>query len=155
MKGHPDDASDPSAPPAPPRKSAGPYVPRLDPNGLPPGYPHRPDDETTPRRLAQLLAGPADQRPLVLDVRTLPEWDICRIEGAKLLPLQELEMRMDALKADLDDDLDRHIVINCHHGRRSLTATYMLRAAGFTNVTSLAGGIDLWARDVDPRVPTY
>jgi rhodanese-related sulfurtransferase len=130
-------------------------VTRLEPNGLPAGYPHRPDDETTPRELAQALAAPAADRPVVLDVRTQPEWDICRIDGARLLPLQELEMRMDQLKADLDDDLDRRIVVNCHHGRRSLTATYMLRAAGFTNVTSLAGGIDLWARDIDPKMPTY
>ena len=92
---------------------------------------------------------------MVVDVRTQPEWDICRIDGAKLFPLQEIERRMDELKAELDDDLGRRIVVNCHHGRRSLTATYMMRAAGFTNVTSLAGGIHLWATDVDPKMPTY
>jgi rhodanese-related sulfurtransferase len=92
---------------------------------------------------------------VVLDVRTLPEWEICRIDGARLLPLQELERRIDEFKAELDDDLARRVVVNCHHGRRSLTATYMLRAAGFTNVTSLAGGIHLWAQDVDRAMPTY
>ena len=125
----------------------------VDQRGLPPGYPYRPDDETTPRELAALLAAKSDV--LVLDVRTQPEYEICRIAGARLLPLQELERRIDELKADLDDDLSRRIVVNCHHGRRSLTATFMLRAAGFTNVRSMAGGIDLWARAVDPKMPTY
>ena len=125
----------------------------LDARGLPPNYPYRPDDETTPRELRDLQQCNAPH--LVLDVRTLPEWDICKLTGAKLLPLQELERRIDELKADVDDDFDRRIVVHCHHGRRSLTATYMLRAAGFTNVTSLAGGIHLWSQDIDPSVPTY
>ena len=125
----------------------------LDDRGLPPGYPYRPDDETTPRELDALLRAKADVT--VLDVRTVPEWDICRIDGARLLPLQEIDRRVDELKADLDDALSRRIVVNCHHGRRSLTATYMLRAAGFTNVTSLAGGIHLWAHDIDRAMPTY
>ncbi len=123
--------------------------------GLPAGYPHRPEDETTPRELVQLLRDASGVRPLILDVRTQPEWDICRIDGARLLPLQELENRLDELKAELDDNLDRCVVVHCHHGRRSLTTTYMLRAAGFTNVTSLAGGIHLWSIDIDPKVPTY
>ena len=126
---------------------------RLDARGLPAGYPYRAEDETTPRELAALRR--AGDAVIVLDVRTAPEWEICRIEGARLLPLQELERRVDELKADLDDDLDRRIVVNCHHGRRSLTATYMLRAAGFRNVTSLAGGIHLWANDIDRAMPTY
>lgn len=125
----------------------------LDPRGLPAGYPYRADDETTPRELAALRR--AGDEVVVLDVRTVPEWEICRIDGARLLPLQELERRVDELKADLDDDLDRRIVVNCHHGRRSLTATYMLRAAGFRNVTSLAGGIHLWANDIEPAMPSY
>ena len=136
---------------------------RLDSNGIPLGYAYRSDDETTPRELERMMRDVRDGThdtvasagPLVLDVRTSPEWDICRIAGAKLLPLQELDQRMDELKDDLNNDLTRRIVVNCHHGRRSLTATYMLRAAGFTNVTSLAGGIHLWAQDVDRAMPTY
>lgn len=127
---------------------------QFDERGLPPGYPYRPEDETTPRELKALLDGGA-ARPLILDVRTAPEADICRIDGALLLPLQVLESRIDDLKAELDDRLDAPIVVHCHHGRRSLTATYMLRAAGFTRVTSLAGGIHLWSVDIDPSVPTY
>lgn len=123
----------------------------LDPNGLPPGYPFRRDDETTPRELRAMPSG----KVRLLDVRTQSESDICRLEGAMLLPLQTLDARMDDLKAAVDDDLDAPIVVYCHHGRRSLTATFMLRAAGFRSVTSLAGGIDLWARDIDRTMATY
>ena len=123
----------------------------LDQRGLPVGYPYRADDEITPREVAALPAGSA----VLLDVRTQLEADICRLPDSKLLPLQVLEAKIDELKADVDDRLDAPIVVYCHHGRRSLTATFMLRAAGFTKVRSMAGGIDLWARAVDPKMPTY
>ncbi len=125
----------------------------LDGAGLPTGYPYRAEDETTPRELAALLSGKASV--VILDVRTGPEWEICKIAGARLLPLQELDRRIDDLKADLEDNLSTRVVVHCHHGRRSLTATHVLRAAGFTNVTSLAGGISLWAQDIDRTMATY
>jgi rhodanese-related sulfurtransferase len=132
-------------------------------DGLPAGYPFRPTDEVSPRSLRHLigcaapeaLAAPADPPVFLLDVRTPPEREICSIKGSRLYPLQSLEARLDDLKAEVDDDLARPIVVYCHHGRRSLTATYILRAAGFSDVRSLAGGIDLWSRDIDPSVPTY
>ncbi len=123
-------------------------------DGLPAGYPFRPTDEVSPRSLRHQLAGDRDSVYL-LDVRTPPEREICSIKGSRLHPLQSLEARLDDLKAELDDDLARPIVVYCHHGRRSLAATYILRAAGFADVRSLAGGIDLWSRDIDPSVPTY
>jgi adenylyltransferase/sulfurtransferase len=119
--------------------------------GLPPGYPYRADDEITPRQLAALDA----PTRVLIDVRTQPEADICKLTGSRLLPLQNLEARIDDLKAEVDDDLERPLVVYCHHGRRSLTATYMLRAAGFRNVRSLAGGIHLWACDIDRTMSTY
>ena len=121
------------------------------PEGLPPHYPFRRDDEVTPREVAALSPGTA----VLVDVRTQAEAEICRLAGSRLFPLQSLEARIDELKAELDDDLDRPLVVYCHHGRRSLTATFMLRAAGFRNVRSLAGGIHLWAADIDRAMPTY
>jgi rhodanese-related sulfurtransferase len=47
------------------------------------------------------------------------------------------------------------IVCYCHHGVRSLSAAAILRQAGFGNAVSLAGGIDLWSRVIDPSVPRY
>jgi adenylyltransferase/sulfurtransferase len=119
--------------------------------GLPAGYPYRPDDEITPREAALLAPGDA----VLVDDRTQYEAEISKLAGSRLYPLQSLEVRVDELKAELDDDLDRPLVVYCHHGRRSLTATFMLRAAGFRNVRSLAGGIHLWAHDIDRSMPTY
>ena len=86
---------------------------------------------------------------MVLDVREPHEAAIARIAGARLIPLAELPGRL--------HELDGHdeIVTHCHHGVRSLKAREILKGAGFAKVRSLAGGIDAWAREVDPDVPRY
>lgn len=86
---------------------------------------------------------------LLLDVREPQEFDICRIDGALLLPLSTLP----AMLASLDDRAA--IVAYCHKGVRSLRALEMLQSAGFADVRSLRGGIDAWSRAVDPSVPRY
>jgi rhodanese-related sulfurtransferase len=50
---------------------------------------------------------------------------------------------------------DKEIIVQCHHGRRSMQVAATLRGLGFTNVKSMAGGIDLWSIDIDPQVPRY
>jgi adenylyltransferase/sulfurtransferase len=85
----------------------------------------------------------------VLDVREPHEYEIARIEGARLIPLSELPGRLREL------DGRAEIVAHCHHGIRSLQAREILKGAGFANVRSLSGGIDAWAREVDPNVPRY
>ena len=47
------------------------------------------------------------------------------------------------------------IVVYCHHGIRSAQAVGHLRALGFTKAYNLAGGIDRWTSDIDPRLPRY
>src|SRR5438552_1423238 len=86
---------------------------------------------------------------LLLDVREPHEYEIASIEGARLLPLGELPERL----RELDDHAE--IVTHCHHGARSLKALEILRAAGFSKVRSLKGGIDAWAVNVDPEMPRY
>src|SRR5881397_127 len=97
------------------------------------------------------LAAEWKQNPdlLVLDVREPHEHEIARIEGAKLVPLSQLPDRL--------GDLDGHqeIVTHCHHGARSLKALEILKAAGFSMVRSLRGGIDAWSVNVDSSVPRY
>lgn len=97
------------------------------------------------------LRAERDRKPSLqlLDVREPFEWEISRIEGARLIPLGELPARV--------RELDGHaeIVTYCHHGVRSRHAAEILRAAGFPSVRSLAGGIDAWSTDVDPGVPKY
>jgi len=85
----------------------------------------------------------------VLDVREPHEYEIARIDGAKLIPLSQLPDRL--------GDLDGHqeIVTHCHHGARSLKALEILKAAGFSKVRSLRGGIDAWSVNVDPSVARY
>jgi rhodanese-related sulfurtransferase len=88
---------------------------------------------------------------LLLDVRTPREHAVARIEGAALVPLQQLPARVEELRPYAD----RPVVTVCHRGMRSLQAAAFLRQAGFRDVRSMAGGIDLWSRAVDPSVPRY
>ena len=86
---------------------------------------------------------------VLLDVREPREAEIAHIDGARLIPLSELPERL--------GELDGHaeIVTHCHKGVRSMKALEILKAAGFTRVRSLKGGIDAWSVTVDPSVPRY
>lgn len=86
---------------------------------------------------------------VLIDVREPHEWDIVHIEGARLIPLNQLPERL--------SELDGHaeIVTHCHHGARSMKALEILKGAGFGKVRSLAGGIDAWAERVEPGLARY
>ncbi|HXG30939.1 MAG TPA: molybdopterin-synthase adenylyltransferase MoeB [Thermodesulfobacteriota bacterium] len=86
---------------------------------------------------------------VILDVREPGEYEICHLEGSKLIPLSELQSRVNEL------DTADEIVVHCHHGVRSLRATTFLRNLGFKKVKSLKGGIDAWAVNYDPLMPRY
>ncbi len=105
------------------------------------------EPEVTVAELArELRAG----RPLtLLDVREQVEWDIVHLDGATLIPLMALPERMGQL------DPRAELVVYCHHGMRSLQAVEYLRAAGFGQVRSLAGGIEAWAEEIDPSMSRY
>jgi molybdopterin/thiamine biosynthesis adenylyltransferase/rhodanese-related sulfurtransferase len=85
----------------------------------------------------------------LIDVREPFEFEIAKIDGAKLIPLGQLGDRL--------DELSRHAqtVVHCHRGPRSAQAVQTLRRAGFTNVYNLEGGIDAWARQIDPELQRY
>ncbi|HJU68344.1 MAG TPA: molybdopterin-synthase adenylyltransferase MoeB [Gemmatimonadaceae bacterium] len=103
--------------------------------------------EVTPVELAARLRRGDDID--LIDVREPHEWEIARIPGAQLVPLSAVG---DAI-ATLDPE--REIVVHCKGGVRSAKAARQLRAAGFTRVWSLAGGITRWSTDVDPSTPRY
>jgi adenylyltransferase/sulfurtransferase len=84
-----------------------------------------------------------------VDVREPHEYQIARIEGARLIPLGELAARLGEL------DSAREVVLYCHHGVRSMAALQELRRAGFRRLRSLRGGIEAWSLEVDPSVPRY
>jgi rhodanese-related sulfurtransferase len=97
--------------------------------------------------LASWLTGNA--APFVLDVREPWEVAICRLDGARTIPMNALPDRLDGLPGD------RPIVVVCHHGQRSALVTQYLLARGFDQAVNLAGGIDRWAVEVDPSMSRY
>ena len=91
----------------------------------------------------------SDGEVVLVDVREPHEYEICSIEGSKLIPLGELKDRTDEL--DPEDD----IVVHCHHGRRSMRAATFLAEQGFGKVKNLKGGIDEWAEKLDSEMARY
>lgn len=97
---------------------------------------------------ARLRAG----EPLtLLDVRETWEADIVELPGSLLVPLGVVERDPEGVAARLPED---PLVIICHHGIRAETARRLLSEVGAPGVV-LAGGLDAWARDVDPTLPRY
>ena len=86
---------------------------------------------------------------MLLDVREVDEWQLCRIPGSTWIPMGELSVR----HAELDPD--RPVVCICHHGIRSANVANALERLGFDHVYNLTGGVDRWADDVDPTMPRY
>ncbi|MCS7088087.1 MAG: rhodanese-like domain-containing protein [Thermoflexales bacterium] len=75
----------------------------------------------------------------VLDVREPFEWEAVRIPGATLIPLGQLAQRVNEVPRD------RPVVVICRSGNRSQEGRDILRRAGFTQVTSMRGGLRQWA----------
>jgi len=86
---------------------------------------------------------------LLVDVRETHEHALCRIEGAVLIPMGSIPANLQ--KLDTDDD----VICFCHHGMRSLDVANWLRQQGVKSAKSMAGGIDRWSLEVDPKVPRY
>lgn len=85
----------------------------------------------------------------LLDVRNPDEVEICKIGGSINLPLTDL------LQGQSNINTDYPIVTICHHGVRSRQAMFFLRQQGIQDVTSLQGGVDVWAREIDPTMKRY
>ena len=105
------------------------------------------------RELQGLCAAPDAVEPLLLDVREPWEFALAaiRIDGARTLhiPMNEIPARL----AEIDPA--QPVVCICHHGARSAQVVAFLERAGFASAYNLAGGIDAWSRDVDPRIARY
>jgi adenylyltransferase/sulfurtransferase len=105
--------------------------------------------EISARQLAAKLD--AGEPVYLLDVRQPWEHQTAALPGATLIPLPELPVRA-AEVAPPDGAL---AVVFCHHGIRSRSGVAILERLGFPEVVSLAGGIDAWSLEVDPKVPRY
>jgi adenylyltransferase/sulfurtransferase len=95
---------------------------------------------------ARMDAGDA---PVLVDVREPWEADICRIPGARLVPLGDLPRRLDELDRAAD------IVVYCKSGARSARAVGLLREQGFARAVNLGGGILNWINEIDQTLSRY
>jgi adenylyltransferase/sulfurtransferase len=118
------------------------------------GVPHQPVDQPVP---AEGDIDPVEvkqrmdrgDRFVLIDVREPHEYQICNIPQAKLIPLGELQKRVNELNtAD-------EIVAHCKSGMRSAKAVDLLKQLGFKKVRNMKGGILAWSDKVDPSVPKY
>ncbi len=87
-----------------------------------------------------------DSGAFILDVREPDEWNQFHIPGSTLIPLGELASRLDELPKD------QEIVVVCRTGHRSAEGRDILLNAGFTEVTSMAGGLTQWKATGYPTI---
>jgi len=103
--------------------------------------------EITPAEMKERLG--RGENFLLVDVREPWEHELCHIDGAKLIPMGSIPQNLQAL------DVDEDVVCYCHHGMRSMDVAVWLRGQGVQRAKSLAGGIERWSLEIDPRVPRY
>ena len=106
------------------------------------------DYEIAPDELKALLEQGSDV--VIVDVREPWELETAKMAHHNHIPMGEIPAR-----ASTELDAEKHIVVVCHHGVRSMNVTAWLRQQGFNKAQSLRGGIDRWAREIDPKVPLY
>ncbi len=90
----------------------------------------------------------AGEEVQLIDVREPWEYKIAQI-GGNLIPQNEVPNRLSEI------DRDREVIVHCHSGVRSQRIAEFLAQAGYPRVANLAGGIQVWSEQIDPKVPTY
>jgi rhodanese-related sulfurtransferase len=110
----------------------------MRPGGIPTISPR--DAAAAVARDAAAASAPST-RPLIVDVREPDEFASERIAGAVLIPMSQFVARHEELPRD------RPLVMQCHSGSRSASATMFLIQRGWADVRNLDGGIAAWMRD--------
>lgn len=105
--------------------------------------------QITARQLAEWLRDDTRPQPFLLDVREPWEFEVCKLDGATLIPMRTIPGRVSEL------DPEAEIVTICHHGARSAQVAAFLAQQGFGKLFNLQGGVAAWAAQVDPQMPTY
>lgn len=100
-------------------------------------------------QLAEWLADESRINPALLDVREAFELEICSLPGSQHIPMHQVPLQLEALNPD------QEIVVICHHGGRSMQVAMFLDNKGFAAVHNLAGGVEAWATEVDPKMRRY
>lgn len=85
----------------------------------------------------------------LLDVRELWEFEKVKIEGSVLMDQHTLGSILPRLQGS------SRLVCICHHGIRSYSAAMYLRQQGLLQAQSLSGGVDAWAKKIDPEIGVY
>lgn len=98
---------------------------------------------------AKRLRDTAPEKTVIIDVREPAELDLCRIVGAEHVPMRQIPERLASLPRD------KHLLILCHAGGRSMRVTQFLRGNGVTAVSNISGGIDAWAQEIEPGMTRY
>jgi molybdopterin/thiamine biosynthesis adenylyltransferase/rhodanese-related sulfurtransferase len=111
-----------------------------------------PEVDGIPQLTVEQLKAEIDtgHKPFILDVREPHEYQIVNL-GAPLIPVGQLDQRLSEIPVNKNEE----IVVHCKTGGRSQKASLALKAAGFTNVKNLAGGITAWADKIDKSLPKY
>lgn len=91
-----------------------------------------------------------ENKACLLDVREPWEVQTAQIEGSLLMPLNDVPAR-----AALELDPNHRLLVLCHHGMRSLSATAWLRRRGFPHAQSVRGGIETWSLEIDSTISRY
>ncbi|WP_420236098.1 rhodanese-like domain-containing protein [Telmatobacter bradus] len=90
----------------------------------------------------------ADEDPYLLDVREPFEYKIVNL-GGQLIPQNDVPNRLAEI------DRNREIIVQCKVGRRSQRIAEILKQSGYERVINLAGGIIVWATEIDPAMKKY
>jgi len=110
-------------------------------------YKSMPAEDITPKQLKEKIDRKEDFT--LVDVREQWEYNICHIEGARLIPVNQIHGRVSEL------DPSKETVLYCHHGSRSAFVLQKLKSLGFKKLKNLDGGIEAWADEVEQDMARY
>ncbi|MFM9970228.1 MAG: rhodanese-like domain-containing protein [Burkholderiales bacterium] len=102
-----------------------------------------------PQQLRDWLQDPARPQPTLLDVREPWEVQICSLAESLNIPMNHIADQL----ANLNPEAET--VVICHHGGRSMQVALFLERSGFGKLHNLSGGVDAWARQIDPAMSVY
>ena len=99
--------------------------------------------------VAQLAAQLEHEDPMLLDVREPWEFEVCHIDGSINIPMGQVSQQLEQLQTASE------VVVICHHGVRSQQVIGFLQQRLTAELVNLDGGVDAWARAIDPDMPVY